>query len=306
MKGTKTPFYRILFAVTALFITTCVASAQQQPKPSAQSSPPADYDTQALNNFATGLSAFSGGGVVKGAPFSAVGIVEITQILSDGSRSERRREESIYRDNEGSTRLEMKVNKVNAKTTAVPAIIAIPRIYDAVTGASYFFDPRNHTALLFPPHFVLGSLPRQSKIITTQSPPDDITRIAGEKVERLGTQLIEGLKVEGVRATTTIPASQMRNNQPGEVVYERWYSQELRVNVLIKCSDPRFGEGAFRLTNIDRSEPAHELFVVPPDYKVTELKFGPSKGSELNKPLNLKFERGDRIAVENRTTGRIR
>jgi hypothetical protein len=36
---------------------------------------------------------------------------------------------------------------------------------------------------------------------------------------------------------------------------------------MTKHSDPRSGEEIFRLTNVQRSEPAAYLFVVPPDYK---------------------------------------
>jgi hypothetical protein len=35
-------------------------------------------------------------------------------------------------------------------------------------------------------------------------------------------------------------------------------------------TDPRTGETTFRLTNINRSEPAGSLFEVPGDYKIIE------------------------------------
>jgi hypothetical protein len=34
-------------------------------------------------------------------------------------------------------------------------------------------------------------------------------------------------------------------------------------------SDPRSGETVYKLTNINRSEPAHSLFEVPADYSIT-------------------------------------
>ena len=74
-----------------------------------------------------------------------------------------------------------------------------------------------------------------------------------------------------MRATTTIPATEMAGRQPGKVVYERWYSQELRRTVLVKCTDPRFGEAVFRLTNIDRSEPTREFFTIPAGYTLDLL-----------------------------------
>jgi TonB family protein len=86
--------------------------------------------------------------------------------------------------------------------------------------------------------------------------------------ESLGKQAIEGVEAEGTRRTIEIPAGEIGNERPIEIVFERWYSPELQVVVLTKHSDPRFGETTYRLTNINRSEPAHELFEVPADYTV--------------------------------------
>jgi TonB family protein len=86
--------------------------------------------------------------------------------------------------------------------------------------------------------------------------------------ESLGKQSIEGVEAEGTRRTVEIPAGEIGNERPIEIVFERWYCPELQVVVMTKHSDPRFGETTYRLTNINRSEPAHELFEVPADYKV--------------------------------------
>jgi hypothetical protein len=86
--------------------------------------------------------------------------------------------------------------------------------------------------------------------------------------EQLGTQNFEGVDADGTRTTTTIPAGSIGNEQPILIVYERWYSKELRMIVYSKHSDPRFGEQTYRLTNINRSEPDPSLFQPPPGYKV--------------------------------------
>jgi len=88
--------------------------------------------------------------------------------------------------------------------------------------------------------------------------------------ESLGKQAIEGVEAEGTRKTIEIPAGEIGNERPIEIVFERWYSPELQVVVMTKHSDPRFGETTYRLTNINRSEPARELFEVPADYTVKE------------------------------------
>lgn len=90
------------------------------------------------------------------------------------------------------------------------------------------------------------------------------------KKESLGTQTIEGVEAEGMRITTTIPAGEIGNEQPIEMVFEKWYSPELQTVIMSKHSDPRSGENTYRLTNINRTEPSHSLFEVPSDYTLQE------------------------------------
>jgi hypothetical protein len=90
------------------------------------------------------------------------------------------------------------------------------------------------------------------------------------KTEPLGTQNIEGVSAEGSRTTLTIPAGEIGNEQPINVVTETWFSPELKVLILRKHSDPRQGEMIYRLTNINRAEPDRSLFEVPADYTVKE------------------------------------
>jgi hypothetical protein len=62
----------------------------------------------------------------------------------------------------------------------------------------------------------------------------------------------------------------MGNEQPISIVTERWYSPDLQIYLLTRRSDPRAGETVTRLANLTRGEPAHSLFEVPADFKVTE------------------------------------
>jgi hypothetical protein len=90
------------------------------------------------------------------------------------------------------------------------------------------------------------------------------------KQETLPKQVIEGVMAEGTRSTITIPAGEMGNELPILVVSERWYSPELKMVLMTKHSDPRMGETVYRLTRLQRAEPAHSLFEVPADYTVKE------------------------------------
>lgn len=88
------------------------------------------------------------------------------------------------------------------------------------------------------------------------------------KNEPLGKRMIEGVEAEGTRTTLTIPAGEIGNDLPLETVSERWYSNELKTVVLTTRKDPRTGESVYRLANLQRGEPARQLFEAPPDYKV--------------------------------------
>jgi membrane-associated protease RseP (regulator of RpoE activity) len=90
------------------------------------------------------------------------------------------------------------------------------------------------------------------------------------RIDDLGTQVLDGVRAQGARITTTIPSGQLGNERPIEMVNEAWYSSELQTTVLTKRSDPRTGETVFRLTGISRTEPDHSLFEVPADYSIAQ------------------------------------
>jgi len=92
--------------------------------------------------------------------------------------------------------------------------------------------------------------------------------------------------VAGTRTTVIIPASQVGNERPIEIVSERWYSPQLKTVVMTSHKDPRMGETTYRLTNISMSEPARNLFEVPAGYAVTEEN--PMKMRGLRKPEQTK------------------
>jgi len=93
--------------------------------------------------------------------------------------------------------------------------------------------------------------------------------------ENLGKQNIEGVEAEGTRTTITIAAGEIGNERPIEIVSERWYSPELQLVVMTRHSDPRSGETTYKLTNINRAEPAKSLFEVPAGFSVKEMQMGP-------------------------------
>ena len=110
---------------------------------------------------------------------------------------------------------------------------------------------------------------------------------ANEKKEELGKQMIEGVEAEGTRTTVTIPAGEIGNERAIEIVSERWYSPELQLVVMTRHSDPRSGETTYKLTNINRTEPAKSLFEVPSDYLIKDsLHVGPPVPQRMKRLAN--------------------
>jgi len=215
------------------------------------------------------------GKVVKGAPYSATAITESVQTLSNGARITNKTTASIYRDSEGRTRREMTLDRIGPFATADEPTQLI-FINDPVAGVHYILDQRSHTArkMAAPPEDGPRRRPPTEK--TAERTPDRAHEKAHPegKTESLGKQVIEGVEAEGVRSVITIPEGKIGNDRPIEIVSERWDSPELQTVVLSKHNDPRFGETIYRLTSINRAEPAQTLFEVPADYKVEEGRPG--------------------------------
>jgi hypothetical protein len=225
--------------------------------------------------------------VVRGAPYSATAVSEHTQTLSDGNQIIRKTSARYYRDTEGRVRTEQKFDNIGNWTSSDTAPLLI-MIGDPVAGRSLTLDPANRTgrvdpygtpaetkAKAEPAKLAAEAKPPVSaappKDAAVAAPPNPAKEPAGErtKKESLGRQVIEGLEVEGTRTTRTIPAGEIGNTLPIQIVDESWYSPELQLRVMIVHRDPRSGESTFRLTNILRTEPAGTLFEAPPDYRLT-------------------------------------
>jgi hypothetical protein len=211
--------------------------------------------------------------LVKGAPYSAVAVTETVQMLGDGNRIAQRSSTTVYRDSTGRTRREALVKDGQAQ-----AIV----ISDPATGVNYTLDPNNRRALKHDSPVMMrklevGRVEEELKMKLEAEKKRALVEDSGEvkplkkrrpEPESLGRQVIEGVEAEGTRTTVTIPAGQIGNDLPINIVSEQWYSPELQLLVMSKHSDPRTGETIYRLTNINRSEPDRTLFEVPADYSV--------------------------------------
>jgi len=192
---------------------------------------------------------------VTGAPYSAIQTTETQHTLADGNQIARQEQTKVYRDSQGRVRTEH----------AARGAEAVVAIFDPVAGFSHVLRPATMTAVKTPVHM-------HSELHPKRNQPSDV------QTEDLGTQVINGLAATGTRTTRTIPAGAIGNQQAIQIVREAWVSVDLKVPVLIKSSDPRFGSTTMQLTNIVRAEPDASLFQVPASYAVTA---GPSRMNRL-------------------------
>jgi hypothetical protein len=230
-----------------------------------------------------------GGRVVTGAPYSAVAVTERVQTLGDGTKLVRKGTATIYRDSEGRIRREQAAGKISpfGRDVDIPSTIFIS---DPVAGFAYTLYPGTKTGVKRPlgrgkAQPVTFPRPEQARreqgMRTPGTPQEKAARVAdgtgdGNQTRRedLGRQTMEGLGVDGERVVTTIPVDRIGNDRPIEIVSEQWKSPDLKTMVMSRRVDPRFGENTFRLTNIERAEPAASLFVVPEDYVITSGRPG--------------------------------
>jgi hypothetical protein len=222
------------------------------------------------------------GRVVKNAPYSADVITETTQALPDGNRIHQTNSTRVYRDSDGRTRREQSLRSLGglAPNADLPQMVFIT---DPVAGFNYAVNAKDRTATknAWAPPRGRGDAPGGRGAGRGQQPQQQqdaapMGRFRGGRAnqnirtESLGQQNMDGVLANGTRTTLSIPAGQMGNDQPIQIVTETWYSKELQMVVYSKHSDPRSGETVMRLENVSRSEPARSLFDVPADYKVTE------------------------------------
>ncbi len=276
-----------------LLAASCFALAQD----SASGSGNVTYRTSGQVSGAGPVTAvaFGGiagaGGVVAGAPYSATITNDSVQTLADGTHITSSSSGTTARDSQGRTRQDAPLPALgNLSATDAPHLVFIQ---DPVAGASYTLNLTDKTAWKGPAPPPLGAGAPGTMVSTNSvfihsgsaaamqfpdGPPTSTIflqkRLAESEgdvtSENLGSQIMEGVQVTGIRTTRTIEVGKIGNDRPITIVTEVWTSPELKTIVLSKRNDPRMGEQTFKLTNIQRSEPDPSLFTVPSDFTITE------------------------------------
>jgi hypothetical protein len=237
------------------------------------------------NIMVMGAEMASPGELVTGVPYTATEVTETTQTLSDGNRIVNKTSGTVARDSQGRVRREMSMGRIGPVDANNHKMIFIS---DPTAHRQEVMDPGGDLTTVIhttgesangPQIITLngdnGTVLKKKFVVKTEkgSSSDENTQNEKKQVkhEDLGTQTIAGVSAQGKRDTITIPAGEIGNERPFEVVSETWYSPDLHITVMRKHSDPRVGETVFQLTDIQRTEPDPALFQVPDDVKVQQM-----------------------------------
>lgn len=293
-----------IFASATAILSSVAAAAQTAPPPPDPPPPPGNvFFYQPLEKAEI---FHSGGKPVTNAPYQGTMVNETVQHLADGNTIENSHTSKVARDSQGRTWKEETLNRVGPwSTSSGPTTVVF--ITDPVAGYSYVLHPDDKTAgrRPMPKRVVIsGKQHSSTKPAAPPAPPmppdlseaGDVSVAVGAigavasvgpdgpmkvemighgepgdaKTESLGTQEVNGVLAQGKRTTRTIAAGKIGNQLPITIVTETWYSPDLHMIVMSKRSDPRFGDTTFQVENIQRGEPAPDLFQVPGDYTLKD------------------------------------
>jgi hypothetical protein len=198
-----------------------------------------------------------------GDPFAGQHFSEHVQVLADGTRINQRHDDpKIWRDSQGRTRTE---REIRVESGERPFILI--EISDPVGGSFYVLGNGNkvaHRIVLTPSWVKEAPPPVTPKPMNApcqmqnarQAPPPCSS-------ERLGPQNVEGVIAEGWRTTDKIV--------PGSSS-EWWWSDEVKLVVLSKVSNPKDGATTTGWINMSHAEPDPSLFAPPVGYTVVDEK----------------------------------
>ena len=204
---------------------------------------------------------------VTGAPYSGVEVTTEQQVLAGGNTIQRQTTRTTYRDGQGRVRTETEMSRPGGTSGQTATTIRRITISDPVAGYIHEVNPQNKTVNSRAVRAPSAQGAARLRNPNGSSRPAN-TANANVQTESLGTQTINGIIATGTRVTHTVPAGTMGNALPIQSVRETWMAEDLKVPVMVKTTDPRFGTRVTQLTQVNRGEPDASLFQVPAGYTI--------------------------------------
>jgi hypothetical protein len=207
---------------------------------------------------------------IPNAPFSGVIHVQRSIVQPDGSIADLKTMRAIGRDSQGRIYNESRRLLLDSNTEA-PQVARI-LLYDPQTRVSTMLYPQERTFSTS----TVDRPPATAPPALLYASPAGISLPRNEftKEEDLGIHELEGLPAHGVREIQTIPADNSGTGKEITISDEYWYSDDLRINLVIKHSDPRTGTVTMTVAQVKRTEPDPALFEIPHDYRPVGARQG--------------------------------
>jgi hypothetical protein len=205
---------------------------------------------------------------VPNVPFSAVVTVERSRPQPDGTTFNLKTIRNIGRDSRGRIHNESRA-LVPASSSQTPPLVRI-HLYDPKTRISTYLNPQKRIFWTETVHHPPSTEPPTVRYASPNG--DGLSQNEFSKEEDLGVHDVEGVQVRGVRETQTIAAEDNSSGKEIVVTDEFWYSQDLRINLVVKHTDPRTGTVTLTVSHIARTEPDPAFFEIPDGYKIAETQ----------------------------------
>ena len=224
-----------------------------------------------------------------GVPFSADVLTEYDRPLRNGDRIHREIHGKLIRDSAGRTRRETELGMWLPPSAKREHILSV----DPVAQLIINIDPQNKTASVIHSQAMPGTageppggavlLPTPPSTVAVFPPPTaDASKNTSVPSSReggrspltnnaaLGTKMMDGVEVVGMRIQRTIETGSMGNAEPVVSCTETWFSPELGTMMETKTDDPQSGTSRMRLVSVERNEPDPALFQIPAGYTVQD------------------------------------
>lgn len=194
------------------------------------------------------------------APFTANVVTTWTRIMPDGSKTVLKNHRIVARDSAGNIYEERRRFTPNGDVQ--PTMITQLEYADPNLHELYVCNPQAMTCRVFP-YNRPAALPKPQPVGALPSGNGTFTR------EDLGRKTMEGVDLIGTREVTTLNQGAFGNEKPQPIVKEFWFSPRLAINVITRRFDPRAsGSQDFTVTNINLSEPDHQMMRPPGGFRV--------------------------------------
>jgi len=196
---------------------------------------------------------------VAGEPFSAMWTNEIVSTLADVTKITKHGHHFVARDSAGRERVEMRLSAAKDGKPEQKLVFVIDPVAHTLTSWGEGTNgPKVASVVKFkePSGKVQAAKPKEND----SRPQPEITK------QDLGSQIIDNLPATGEMTTTIVPVGRSGNDQPITKTHEIWTSDEMKLVLLQKWSDPRTGVRTTQFAQFSRTEPDAALFHPPAGY----------------------------------------